>query len=139
MPQKNTALSGVKVRIEYARRTAAVAIMLRNRILVWSCVNGAISSMPRPLVRPVTPEDRRALQRVRTVSVRDRQHKVHVADFVDPRAWPANGNLRALFPRLLKGLDLADIVGGFVAAHQRRRAIILAMGEIGRASWRESV
>ncbi len=84
--------------------------------------------MPRPLVRPVTPEDRRALQRVRTVSVRDRQHKVHVADFVDPRAWPANGNLRALFPRLLKGLDLADIVGGFVAAHQRRRAIILAMG-----------
>ena len=84
--------------------------------------------MPRPPVRPVTPEDLQALQRVRTVSVRDRQHKVHVADFVDPQAWQSNGDLRALFPRLLKGLDIVEIVDGFVAAHQRGRAIILAMG-----------
>ena len=84
--------------------------------------------MPRLPVRPLTPEDLQALQRVRTVSVRDRQHKVHVADFVDPQAWQASGNLRALFPRLLKGLDIAGIVDGFVAAHQRGRVIILAMG-----------
>lgn len=84
--------------------------------------------MPRRPVRPVTPEDLQALQRVRTVSLRDRQHKVQVADFVDPQAWQASGSLRALFPRLLKGLDIADIVDGFVAAHQRERAILLAMG-----------
>lgn len=84
--------------------------------------------MHRPPIRPLTPEALRALQRVRTVSVHDRQHKVRVADFVDPQAWQARGDLRALFPRLLKGLDIADIVDGFVAAHQRGRAIILAMG-----------
>ena len=84
--------------------------------------------MPRPPVRPVTPEDLQALQRVRTVSVQVRQHKVHVADFVDPQAWQSNGDLRALFPRLLKGLDIVEIVDGFVAAHQRGRATILAMG-----------
>ena len=84
--------------------------------------------MPRQPVSPVTPEDLQALQRVRTVSVRDRQHKVHVVDFVDPQAWQGSGNLRSLFPRLLKGRDITGIVDGFVAARQRRRAVILAMG-----------
>ena len=84
--------------------------------------------MPHQPVSPASPEDLKALQQVRTVSVRDRQHKVHVADFVNPQAWLASGDLRALFPRLLKGLDIADIVDGFVAAHQRGRAVILALG-----------
>ena len=84
--------------------------------------------MPRQPVRPLTPEDLQALQQVRTVSVYDRQHKVRVADFVDPQAWQASGDLRALFPTLLKGLDIVDIVDGFVAARQRGRAAILAMG-----------
>ena len=84
--------------------------------------------MPRQPVRQLTPRDLQALQQVRTVSVYDRQHKVHVADFVDPQAWQTHGSLRALFPRLLKGLDVADIVDGFVAARQRGRAIILALG-----------
>lgn len=79
-------------------------------------------------VSPVPSKDLKALQRVRTVSVRHRQHRVHVADFVNPQAWQASGDLRALFPRLLKGLDIVEIVDGFVAAHQRGRAIILAMG-----------
>ena len=82
--------------------------------------------MPRPPVRPMTPEDLQALQRVRAVSVHDRQHKVHVADFVDPQAWQANGNLRALFPRLLKGLD-----------HRRRRRWLRgrAPARGGPSSW----
>ena len=84
--------------------------------------------MPRPPVRPLTPEDLQALQRVRTISVHDRQHKAHVADFVDPQAWQASGDLRALFPPLLKGLDLIDVVDGFAAARRRGRAVILAMG-----------
>ena len=84
--------------------------------------------MPRQLNHPLTSKELEALQRVRTVSVHDRQHKVRVADFVAPQAWQASGNLRALFPRLLKGLDIVDIVDGFVAAHQCGRAVILAMG-----------
>lgn len=84
--------------------------------------------MPCPPVGPISPHDLQALQRVRTVSARDRQHKVQVADFVDPQAWQASGSLRALFPRLLKGLDIADIIDDFVAARQRGRANILAMG-----------
>jgi len=83
--------------------------------------------MPRQPVRP-PPEDLQALQQVRTVSVYDRQHKVRVADFVDPQAWQTSGDLRGLFPPLLKGLDIIDIVDGFVAAHRRGRAVILAMG-----------
>lgn len=77
---------------------------------------------------PVTPQDLQALQRVRTVSVHERQHKVRVTDFVDPGAWRSGGSLRTLFPRLLKGLDVTEIVDAFVAAHRRDRAVILAMG-----------
>lgn len=84
--------------------------------------------MPRPPVRPLTPEDLQALRRVSTISVRARQHKAHMADFVDPQAWQTSGSLRALFPRLLKGLDIAAIVDGFVAARRRGRAILLALG-----------
>jgi hypothetical protein len=69
-----------------------------------------------------------ALQGVRTVSVQERQHKVRVADFVTPQAWHSSGNLRTLFPRLLKGLDITDIVDGVVTARQRQRAVMLAMG-----------
>ena len=84
--------------------------------------------MPRQPVRRPTPEDLQALQQVRTASVYDRQHKVHVADFVNPQAWQTSGDLRALFPPLLKGQTIVDIVDGFVAARRRGRAVILAMG-----------
>ena len=77
---------------------------------------------------PITPQDMQALQGVRTVSVQERQHKVRVADFVTPQAWHSSGNLRTLFPRLLKGLDITDIVDGVVTARQRQRAVMLAMG-----------
>ena len=79
-------------------------------------------------VSPISPQDMQVLQGVRTVSVHERQHKVRVADFVTPQAWHSSGSLRTLFPRLLKGLDITDIVDGFVTAHQRERAVMLAMG-----------
>ena len=77
---------------------------------------------------PLTPQAMQTLQGVRTMSVHDRQHKVRVADFVTPRTWLSSGDLLALFPRLLKGLDIADIVDGFVTARRRGRGIVLAMG-----------
>ena len=77
---------------------------------------------------PLTSQAMQALQGVRTMSVHDRQHKVRVADFANPRTWRSSGNLLALFPRLLKGLDIADIVDGFVTARRRGRAVVLAMG-----------
>ena len=77
---------------------------------------------------PVTPQDMQALQGVRTMSIHERQHKVRVEDFVTPKAWRSGDSLRELFPRLLKGLDITEIVDGFVTAHQRERAVMLAMG-----------
>ena len=77
---------------------------------------------------PVTPADMQSLQGVRTLSLHERQHKVRVADFVTTDGWRSSGSLRALFPRLLKGLDIIDIVDGFVTAHQRGRAVMMALG-----------
>ena len=77
---------------------------------------------------PITPQDMQALQRVRTLSLHERRHKVQAADFAAPQAWLSGGSLRTLFPRLLKGLDITEVVDSFVTAHRRGRAVILAMG-----------
>src|SRR5215471_7805897 len=61
------------------------------------------------------PEDLQTLQRVHTMSIHQRPHKVTVADFVDVQAWQARGALRALFPRILKGQDIAAVIDGLVA------------------------
>src|SRR5262249_27688155 len=68
------------------------------------------------------------LQHVRTMSIHQRPHKVKVTDFIDVQDWQARGTLRALFPRILKGQDIATVVDGFVAAQHRGRAIIFALG-----------
>ena len=73
-------------------------------------------------------EDLQAFQHVQTFSIQQRQHKVSVCDFVDVRAWATQGTLRTLFPRILKGQDIAAIVDSFVAAYQQERAILFAMG-----------
>jgi hypothetical protein len=72
--------------------------------------------------------DLQALRQVRTLSLYERQHKVHVADFVDVQAWQAHGTLHTLFPRLLKGQDITAIVERFVMAQRHQRAIIFALG-----------
>jgi hypothetical protein len=74
------------------------------------------------------PAALQALQQVHTFSIQERPHKVSVADFVDLQAWRAQGTLRALLPRILKGQDLTAVVDGFVAARQRHRAVIVALG-----------
>jgi hypothetical protein len=76
----------------------------------------------------LTPADIQALQQVDTFSILERPHKVSVADFVDLQAWRAQGTLRALLPRILKGQDLPAVVDRFVAAQRRGRAVILALG-----------
>jgi hypothetical protein len=74
------------------------------------------------------PADIQALQQVRTFSIQERPHKVSVGDFVDLQAWQAQGTLRSLLPRVLKGQDLPALVDGFVAAQRRGRAVIMALG-----------
>jgi deoxyhypusine synthase len=74
------------------------------------------------------PEDLQTLQRVHTVSIHQRPHKVTVTDFIDVHDWRSRRTLRTLFPRILKGQDIAAVVDGFVAAHRRGRAIIFALG-----------
>jgi hypothetical protein len=74
------------------------------------------------------PADIQALQQVHTFSIQERSHKVSVGDFVDLQAWQAQGTLRSLLPRILKGQDLPALVDGFVAAQRRGRAVIMALG-----------
>jgi hypothetical protein len=74
------------------------------------------------------PADLEALRQVQTFSIQQRQHKVGVSDFVDVHAWQAQRTWRSLFPRILKGQDIAAIIDGFVAAHQQGRAIVFALG-----------
>src|SRR5439155_7424270 len=74
------------------------------------------------------PEDLQTLQHVHTMSIHQRPHKVTVTDFVDVADWQAHGTLRTLFPRILKGQDIAAVIDGLVAAQQRGRAIIFALG-----------
>jgi hypothetical protein len=74
------------------------------------------------------PTALQALQQVHTFSIHERPHKVSVADFVDLQAWRERGTWRALLPRILKGQDLTAVVDGFVAARQRHRAVIVALG-----------
>jgi hypothetical protein len=73
-------------------------------------------------------EDFHVLRQVQTHSIHQRQHKVSVADFMDVAAWQTQPALRLLFPHILKGKDILAVVDGFVAAHQRGRAIIVALG-----------
>ncbi len=74
------------------------------------------------------PHDIEALQKVETYSIHERRHKVGISDFVDPSAWPRDGSLQGLFPRVLKGLDIAAIVEHFVAAQRSGRSCLIAMG-----------
>lgn len=72
--------------------------------------------------------DRQRLQHVQTFSIHERPHKVDVTAFADVQSWQPSAPLRALFPHILKGQDITAVVDAFVQAHQRGRAIILAMG-----------
>jgi hypothetical protein len=76
----------------------------------------------------LSPEDLQTLQQVRTLSIHQRPHKVTVHDFMNVHNWQSPGHLRTLFPRILKGHDIAAVVDGLVAAHRRDRAVIFAMG-----------
>ena len=84
--------------------------------------------MPPERPSPISGADVQALRQVRTLSLYERQHKVHVADFVDVQAWQAHGALHTLFPRLLKGQDITAIVDHLVQAQRHQRAIIFALG-----------
>ncbi len=76
----------------------------------------------------LSPADRQRLQQVHTVSIHQRPHKVDVTAFAQVQDWQPHSPLRTLFPRILKGQDITAIVEAFVQAHQRGRAIILALG-----------
>ncbi len=74
------------------------------------------------------PDEWDALQRVETFSIRERQHKVGIQDFIDPAGWQSGGGLRTLFPRVLKGQDITAVAEAFVAAQRQGRSCLLAMG-----------
>lgn len=73
-------------------------------------------------------EELRMLAQVETYSIHQRQHKVGVADFVDPQAWQRHDGLRELFPAILKGADIVAVADSFAEANRRGRGCLLAMG-----------
>lgn len=65
---------------------------------------------------------------LRTYSIATRQSKVNIQDFSDPIGWERTGNLLALFPNILKGNELKDIILSIIQAVNRNKPVILGMG-----------
>ncbi len=74
------------------------------------------------------PDEFEVLQQVETYSIRERQHKVGIQEFIDPGAWRRQGALKALFPNVLKGQEITAVVDAFASAQRRGRGCLIAMG-----------
>ena len=68
------------------------------------------------------------LSGIRTLSIRDRKHKVRVEDFARPRDYLRDGRLEALIPGLLKGGELLKVVRCVAESKERGKPVIMAMG-----------
>lgn len=66
--------------------------------------------------------------RLKTYSIKTRRNKVNLADFSDPSTWEKEGNLLTLFPNILKGNELKEIVVSLIQAHDLNKPVILGMG-----------
>jgi hypothetical protein len=70
----------------------------------------------------------RPLQAVRTISIRDRTHKVHVGDFARVPSTPDGSGLSELIPKIGSGLAIRKLLDAWVEARTRRRGNIFAFG-----------
>lgn len=65
---------------------------------------------------------------VRTYSIQGRHSKVSVADFARMEGWNVGDGVEKLFPRILKGRELAEVAERWVKASLLRKPVILALG-----------
>ncbi len=70
------------------------------------------------------------LRKVKPVSIDERDSKVHVESFVDPEAAGDNGSagLIDIFPPILKGADLKDLVDALRRARDTKKQIVWLIG-----------
>ena len=69
------------------------------------------------------------LQRLKTMSVRDRKSKVNVGQFAAPhRAGAGVGQLIESLPDILAGRSVRDVIDAIAAAHTHRKPVVAAMG-----------
>lgn len=65
---------------------------------------------------------------LKTYSLKSRKSKVNITDFSNPESWEQEGDLMSLFPSILKGIELKEIVSAILKARDRHKPVIFAMG-----------
>jgi len=69
------------------------------------------------------------LKKVKTYPLSKRKSKVNTGDF--GKIFPKNGSFKVFWdclPNILAGKDLKEIVSRIISAHQKKKAVVLAMG-----------
>lgn len=67
-------------------------------------------------------------EKIKSYPIRKRKNKVRIKDFTDLNVWEKGGNVEDLFPAILKGNDIRDIVEAVLKAVEKNRPVIFAMG-----------
>ncbi len=66
--------------------------------------------------------------KIKTYPIADRKNKVSIAQFSNPQKWKTGGKIDDLFPEILKGNDIRNIVKGILRAKEQDKPILWAMG-----------
>jgi hypothetical protein len=69
-----------------------------------------------------------AFKKIKTYSLKERQHKVSKEAFADPGRWKASRDVEALMPKILKAADLKTVVESVLAARSKGKPVIWAVG-----------
>lgn len=71
-------------------------------------------------------------KKIKTYPIKKRDNKVRVADFVTPQLPPFSkggvGELGVLFPKILKGNEIKEVVSAIVNANRKKKPVIFAIG-----------
>ena len=71
-------------------------------------------------------------KKIKTYPIKNRKNKVRVDDFVKSPHPPlfkgGVGELEDLFPKILKGSEIREVVNAIITANRKRKPVIFAMG-----------
>jgi hypothetical protein len=78
-----------------------------------------------PDKRPFTPAD---FSRIKTYPISERKSLVNTAMFADLEAYKKSGRVTDLFPSILKGNDIRELVRAIKSAKSAGKPVVMAMG-----------
>lgn len=81
--------------------------------------------MAKPVKRPFEPAD---FSRIKTYPISERKSLVNTGMFADLGAYKKSGRLADLFPSILKGNDIRELVRAIKAAKSAGKPVVMAMG-----------